>query len=44
MTQQSLVKLSRPRLYDAVARGLVTGGAGRLREARLGTAEGQQGR
>lgn len=33
-----LAKLTRPRLHKAVARGLVTGGAGRLREAGLATA------
>jgi hypothetical protein len=38
--QPQLAKLTRPRLHNAVARELVTGGAGRLRVADLATAFG----
>ena len=36
-----LAKLTRPRLHKAVARGLVTGEASRLRGARRATAPGK---
>ena len=38
--RSQLAKLTQPRLHKAVARGLVTGAASRLREAGPGTAQG----